>query len=42
MILLVDRETHLEFGRSYIYRVLFGLENDNFVGWYNEIIIYKR
>jgi hypothetical protein len=43
MILFIDNYGKtVEFGRSNIYRVLFKLEDDNFEGWCNEIIIYKR
>lgn len=32
----------VEFGRSYIYRVLFNPESNTFEDWRNEIFIYKR
>lgn len=37
-----DYSKSVEFGRSYIYRVLFNRKGDNFEDWLNEITIYRR
>lgn len=42
MKLTIERATYLEFGRGHIYRILFQITLDNFKGWCNELIIYKR
>lgn len=42
MKLIIEKVTYLEFGRGYIYQVLFQITLDDFKGWCNELTIYKR